>query len=53
MPYDCNTLPKKSLGKVLFLYTLFTLNFSSKIVNFLSLTMGFNLFFIKCLDILD
>ena len=53
MPYDCNTLSKKSLGKVLFLRTLFTLNFSSKIDKFLSLTMEFNLFFIKCLDMLD
>ena len=53
MPYDCNTLSKKSLGKVLFLCTLFTLNFSSKIDKFLSLTMEFNLFFIKCLDMLD
>ena len=40
---------KKSLGKVLFLRTLFTLNFSSKIDKFLSSTMEFNLFFIKYL----
>ena len=50
MPYDCNTLSKKSLGKALFLSTLFTLNLSSKIDKFLSLIMEFNLFFIKCLD---
>ncbi|CAD0167893.1 protein of unknown function [Streptococcus thermophilus] len=31
-------------SKVVVLRTLFTLNFSSKIENFLSLTMGFNLF---------
>lgn len=53
MPYDCNTLSKKSLGKALLLRTLFTLNFSSKIDKFPSLTMEFNLFFTKCLDILD
>lgn len=44
---------KKSLGKVLFLRTLFTLNFSSKIDKFLSSTMEFNLFFIKYFDMLD
>mgnify|MGYP000866222715 CR=1 FL=1 len=44
---------KKSLGKALFLSTLFTLNLSSKIDKFLSLIMEFNLFFIKCLDMLD
>ena len=53
MLYDCNTLSKKSLGKALFLRTLFTLNLSSKIDKFLSLIMEFNLFFIKCLDMLD
>ena len=52
MPYDCNTLSKKSLDKALFLRTLFTLNFSSKKDNFLSLTMELKLFFIKYLDIL-
>ena len=40
-------------SKVVVLRTLFTLNFSSKIDKFLSLTMEFKLFFIKCLDMLD
>ena len=40
MPYYCNTLSKKSLGKVLVLCTLFTLNFSSKKDNLLRLTYG-------------
>ena len=53
MPYYCNALSKKSPDKVLVLCTLFTLNFSSKKDNFLSLTMELKLFFIKYLDILD
>ena len=53
MPYYCNTLFQKISDEVLVWCTLFTLNFSSKKDNFLSLTMELKLFFIKYLDILD